>query len=160
MKNRNVIYLLLISAIAFFPALARKEKKETQKKEEEQKLISIQAFLGKSALHHGKVSKKDFDSLLKQGITARDSSGNEYMVTGFYFNYAERNLYEDSVGNLMMLTDFIYEYCPGDSLTAALKNNIFYKTKAGDTAYFDNVKARLPDGSQTGAKGMQFVLTK
>src|SRR5690606_39591740 len=120
----------------------------------------MQAYLGKSDFYEGKISKENFDSLLRQGIMVRDSSGNEYPVHGFYFNYAERNLYEDSVGNLMMLTDFIYEYCPGDTLTTALKNNIFYKTKAGATAYFENIIAVLPSGSQAGANGLQCVLTK
>src|SRR5690606_4284150 len=99
MKKQYAIYLLMISAGICLPALAQKGKKESSGKA----VPAMQAYLGKSDFYEGKISKENFDSLLRQGIMVRDSSGNEYPVHGFYFNYAERNLYEDSVGNLMML---------------------------------------------------------
>jgi hypothetical protein len=120
----------------------------------------VHAYLGRSDYNRGEISKRAFDSLLKQGITARDAEGNLFKVNGFTFGYGERNLYEDSVGKLMVLTDFFSEYCPGDTVTRAVSLNIYYKTKPGDTAYFDNIKVGLPDGGQVGTKSMKFVLTK
>lgn len=126
---------------------------------DEKKPSVMYAYLGRSAVRDGKLSKKVFDSLLKQGITAKDSIGNTYKIDGFMFSYGERVLYEDSVGNLMVLTDMITEYCPGDTLSPALKRSMFSRTKAGDTAYIDDVKVQTP-GGQMGAKGMRLILTK
>jgi hypothetical protein len=120
----------------------------------------LRVFLGRSDKSGGPISKMEFDRLLKQGLTAKDSLGNTYRVDGFSFSYAERNLYEDSVGNLMMLTDYLSEFCPGDTVSPAVSNNIYYKTKPGDTAYFEQVKVALPDGRKLPAKSMRFVLTK
>jgi hypothetical protein len=120
----------------------------------------VHAYLGRSSYNNGEISKRTFDSLLKQGLTARDAQGTQLKVDGFTFSYAERNLYEDSVGKLMVLTDFFSEFCTGDTVSRGVSMNIYYKTKPGDTAYFDNIKVLLPDGRPVGTKGMKFVLTK
>lgn len=120
----------------------------------------LQAYLGRSDKHGGSITKHEFDKLLRQGLTAKDSLGYSYRVDGFNFSYAERNLYEDSVGNLMILTDFLSEFCTGDTVSPAVANNIYFKTKAGDTAYFESVKVVLPDGRKLPARSMKFVLTK
>ncbi|MBS1783410.1 MAG: hypothetical protein JSS78_10115 [Bacteroidetes bacterium] len=118
------------------------------------------ACLGKRCQRDGKISKTSFDSLLKEGIIAKDSAGKTYAVDGFSFSYGERNLYEDSIGKLIILTDFLTEFCIGDTITPAVRNNIFYKTKAGDTAYFDQIKIVLPDGRKQMVKPLRYVLTK
>lgn len=118
-------------------------------------------FLGSSGLQGGPITKANFDRYLKQGLTARDSAGSTFEVKEFMFSYAERNLYEDSVGKLMILTDFLSEFCPGDTVTTAVANNIYYKTKPGDTAYFDHIKVRVPSTGQIiSSSPMKFVLVK
>lgn len=135
------------------------DKKSTTSNQPKVKPSMIFSYLGNSTINDGKISKKVFDSLLKQGLKAKDSLGFSYSIDGFMFNYGERNLYEDSVGNPIILTDLIMEYCKGDSLTPTLKNNIFYKTKPGDTAYFENIKVQTSWG-QMPAKSMRLILTK
>jgi hypothetical protein len=119
----------------------------------------VNSYLGRSSYYNGTISKRVFDSLLRQGVTARDSFGNNFKVDGFTFSYAERNLYEDSVGNLITLTDFISEFCSGDTLSRGLSLNIYEKTKPGDTAYFDNIKIISP-GSNAVTKPMRFIITR
>jgi hypothetical protein len=51
------------------------------------------------------------------------------------------------------------EYCLGDTITPILKQNIFRRTKAGDTAYIENIKVSTQWG-QMPAKSMRFILTK
>lgn len=119
----------------------------------------VHTYLGQSDMTGGKIPRDEFNRLLKQGLRAKDSSGNSYRVDGFFFSYAERNLYEDSVGNLMMMTDYMREYCVGDTVSRAISLNIFDRTKPGDTAYFDNIRVNV-NGAQQGVKTMRFVLTK
>lgn len=144
--------------LALSADLAAQKKTKIAPKEEPPKVVS--AYLGTSDRSGGNISKVDFDNYLKQGVTARDSSGAAYKVDGFTFSYAERMLYEDSVGNPLLLTDYFSEFCPGDTVSLAISRNIYYKTKPGDTAYFDNIKVMLPNGGQVIAKPMKFVLTK
>lgn len=118
------------------------------------------ACLGKRCQRDGQISKASFDSLLKEGISAKDSFGKNYTVDGFSFSYGERNLYEDSIGKLIILTDFLTEFCIGDTITPSVRNNIFFKTKAGDTAYFDQIKIVLPDGHKQMVKSLRYILTK
>ena len=119
----------------------------------------IYGYLGHSNLRDGKISKKVFDSLLKQGITAKDSLGVSYKLDEFVFSYGERALYEDSVGNPIILTDMLQEYCLGDTITPILKQSIFKRTKPGDTAYLENIKVQTQWG-QMPAKSMRLILTK
>ena len=163
MRGLTNIILLLLLLSGSYRLLAQKVKKDGGG----QSGVTASAatkilypYLGHSDYTGGQISKRTFDSLLKQGITARDVEGKAFKVNGFTFSYAERNLYEDSVGKLMVLTDFFSEYCPGDTVSRGVSLNIYYKTKPGDTAYFDNIKVALPEGGQVGTKGMKFVLTK
>ena len=161
MKKR--IALLSIAAIVAlsYNLHAQKTKKDDQKTiVAGSSLPKVRAYLGTSTYLGGLITKQEFDRYLKQGIKAKDSIGNSYRVESFTFSYGERNLYEDSVGNLMTLTDYVSEFCPGDTVTTAVTNNIYYKTKPGDTAYFENIKVVMPDGGRIVTKGMRFVLTK
>lgn len=129
--------------------------------QKENTLKLIYPYLGNSSYSEGLIPKQAFDSLLRQGITAKDSAGNSYKVTGFTFSYGERNLYEDSVGNLIMLTDYFSEYCIGDTISPAIKFMLNEnRTKAGDTAYIEKIKVLLPEGGTVGTKPMRFVITK
>jgi hypothetical protein len=60
----------------------------------------------------------------------------------------------------MVLTDYLMEWCPGDTVSPAIANNIFEKTKPGDTAYIDQIRVLLPTGKETSPKGLRFILTK
>lgn len=122
----------------------------------------ISPYLGYSGYSGGTIPKKVFDSLLRQGVTAKDSTGMIYKVAGFTFGYGERNLYEDSTGKLVILTDYVSEICMGDTLSTVFQNYVFKdnRTKGGDTAYFDNIKVQIPGGGITTTKNMRFILTK
>lgn len=131
------------------------------KKEVKPKVHYVPVYLGHSGITDGSnVSKAVFDSLLKQGLVAKDTGSTNYKVDGFAFTYAERNLYEDSVGKLMWVTDFLTEYCYGDTLTAFLLNNITERSKGGDTVYFDQLTLKTPEGRGALGKGIRLVLTK
>lgn len=119
-------------------------------------------FLGKSNISGPdlKLSKKEFDALMRQGLTAKDSSGLSMQFHGFMFTYGERNLYEDSVGNLIIVTDLLSEYCPGDTLTRNISTNLFERTKAGDTAYIDDIQLVDVKGKSKLGRSMRIVLTK
>jgi hypothetical protein len=119
------------------------------------KKVFYPVVLGLSDRTGGAISKQLFDSLLRQGVKSQDPAGQ---VTGFIFNYMERNLYEDSIGNIMVLTDLLTEYCPGDTLTPAVSSTIYLRTKRGDTAYFDNIRMILPEKGEVSGKGMKFVI--
>jgi len=162
MKQVSIIACVIVLLACSLSLMAQKSKGGSAQKKGSSsgaKESNIYTYLGRSDYRGGKITKKMFDSLLKQGITARDTLGNVYKIDGFVFNYNERNVYEDSVGNLMMLTDLHQEFCTGDTISLALRRNIFYKTKAGDTAYIENVKVSTPSG-QSFAKGMKFTLTR
>jgi hypothetical protein len=81
-------------------------------------------------------------------------------VTGFKFSYAARNMYEDSVGNLISVVDFNSEYCFGDTLTPGIKTSLSYRTKAGDTAYFDAIDVKLPGGGMAEGRPMKIVIKR
>lgn len=160
LKNIAIVVAMLL--FVSYALMAQKAKKENGKDPAPAGASAkiVHPYLGRSDYSSGQIAKRTFDSLLKQGVTARDADGNTFKVASFTFSYAERNLYEDSVGKLMVLTDFFSEYCLGDTVTRVISLNIYHRTKPGDTAYFDNIKVTLPEGNQVGTKGMKFVLTK
>lgn len=133
---------------------------EDQKGKEKPKPKPVPVYLGQSAIDDGTIPEKMFDSLLKQGLTSKDSVGRAYRVDGFLFTYGERNLYEDSVGKLMILTDLLSEVCYGDTLRRDLLENITERSKAGDTVYFDQITVISPEGRGAIGKGMRLVLSK
>ncbi|HTM66090.1 MAG TPA: hypothetical protein VL093_07210 [Flavipsychrobacter sp.] len=158
---KRTIFFSCVLVLAFgYNLSAQKAKKDDDKTKEVAVGPKIRAFLGSSDYSGGLISKRDFDKYLKEGLTAKDSLGNLYQVNGFMFSYGERNLYEDSLGNLIVLTDYLSEWCAGDTVSPAISNNIFYKTKPGDTAYIDQIRVLLPTGKEAAAMGLRFVLTK
>lgn len=132
-----------------------KEEQNPVKKYKDYK-TPIPVYLGHSDVSGGLVPKHVFDSLMKQGLLGRDSSNVEYKVTGFNFNYAERNLYEDSTGNLMVLSDYMMEYCNGDTVSANIAATLYQRTKEGDTVYIDQLSLMRPDNA--GAMGRSFKI--
>jgi hypothetical protein len=118
----------------------------------------MEVMIGRSQRSGGLISKKDFDSIAPEGISIKDPQGA--FIEGFSFTYGERNLYEDSVGNEILVTDYLSEYCMGDTLSPIISHTIGDRTKAGDTAYYDDIHIRLPDGRTALGKPMKFVITR
>lgn len=154
MRSNLVLLLLLLVAAGLWAQT--KDKKAVKPK-----VYHVPVYLGRSGVTDGsKLSKHLFDSLLLQGLVARDTTNTNYTVDGFAFTYAERNLYEDSVGQLMWLTDFLTEYCYGDTLSTFLQGNITGRSKPGDTVYFDNITLRNSEGKGASGRPIRLVLTK
>ena len=145
------------------------------------RLLMPAVYLGNSDYKGGPITKEKFATLMRQGLTSRDSLGNKYHVVGFDFGYAERKVYEDSVGNLMRVVDFASEYCTGDTLGPDLTRtgdtttegevsySIYDRAKPGDTLFFDHVmvekKGRnsllsIADTVPIAAKGIKCVIVK
>ncbi len=152
-------YHILILLLATFAVAASAQTKDKEKKEVP-KPKPIPVYLGHTDKSGGNISVNEFNTLVKQGLTSKDSLGREYRVDGFLLTYAERNLYEDSVGNPVWLTDFLSEICYGDSLSTFLKQNITERSKPGDTVYFDQISVISPEGRGAKGKGMRFELTR
>lgn len=131
-------------------------------KEEGKKNKSVNPYLGTSNLSGGLIKKQVFDSLIKQGLTAKDSLGKPCKVLGFTFSYGERNIYEDANGRPTVMTDYLSEYCIGDTLSTAFQNFVFKdnRTKHGDTLYFDQIKIKDTKGVISINNKMRFILTK
>ena len=145
------------------PKPATQEDKEKKEKEKEPRVYPrYPVFLGNSNISGGDVmlTKNEFDSLLAQGLTAKDSAGNPLIFHGFMFTYGERNLYEDEVGKLMILTDLLGEYCPGDTLTRNITASLFERSKRGDTAYIENVQLVDSLGKSKLGRSMRIIITK
>jgi hypothetical protein len=159
MKRITSYSLLCLFTLISLSVWAQTKKGE-DKKAAKPKIVYIPVYLGNSNISGGAIPKRMFDSLLKQGLTSRDSAGRKYNVNGFIFNYGERVLYEDSIGNPLIVTDNLEEYCYGDSLTTFLKNNISERSKPGDTAYFDRINVIAPEGNPGNGGPMKFVITK
>lgn len=108
-----------------------------------------QAYLGNSDFKGGPIKRDMFCSLLRQGITSKDSTGNKYKVAGFEFAYFERMIYEDSLGNLMPVNDYMSEYCLGDTLSPGIAGSIYQRVKPGDTLYINRVSV-IKSGHSSG----------
>jgi hypothetical protein len=133
---------------------------EEQKDKEKSKPKPIPVFLGRTDIFDGKIPKKIFDSLLKQGLTSKDSLGRAFKVDGFLLTYGERNLYEDSIGRPLVITDLLSEVCYGDTLRRELLENILDRSKAGDTVYFDQITVISPEGKGAHGRGMRLIIGK
>ncbi|MBA3829287.1 MAG: hypothetical protein H0X33_10150 [Taibaiella sp.] len=119
----------------------------------------IPVYLGHSTIESGAMGKRNFDSLMKQGLTSVDSFGNVYKVMSFMFTYAEKNLYEDSAGKLQFITDYLAEACDGDTVDANISRVLYDRTKVGDTIYVDQVILQRTDGAGAHGKSMRLDIT-
>jgi hypothetical protein len=119
----------------------------------------IEIYLGDTGTRSGgPITKEEFDVLAPQGIRLKEPGGA--YIEGFTFTYGERHLYEDSVGNDKLVTEYLSEYCIGDSLSPIISKTLPYRTKPGDTAYYDGINVRLPGGGSARAKPMKFVIVR
>jgi len=157
MKRSNyIIAALCLCALTSVWAQAKLPEDDPQKAGAAKPKNYAPVFLGHSQISGGPVSKAVFDSLAKQGL--KSDSGR--VVSGFKFSYAERNMYEDSVGNLISVADYNSEYCFGDTLTAGIRAGLLYRTKPGDTAYFDDIEVKLPGGGIVAGRPMKIIIRR
>lgn len=150
----SVLLLGIVFAVSVFA-----DEKEPQKKP---KIVPVPVYLGNSDINGGEVPKQVFDSLLKQGFTARDSNGRQYKVSSFMFTFCERMIYEDSIGNLMPLTDYLSEYCFDNKLLDYQLNTLLERGKRGDTLILEQIKLTAMDSTKAGAygKALRIVITR
>lgn len=120
----------------------------------------VTVFLGSSDLSGGRISKRSFDSLMRMGLTARDSAGMQGRVEEFRIYYKERNLYEDSVGNMYVNVDVLTDFSKGNKLNSYMGSSLLDRTKRGDTAIFDDIMVVFPDSTRARGKDMKFILDK
>lgn len=160
MKNAFFLIAFFLIALATPGLWAKAQTEEGEDKGKKKEMPPVPVFLGNSEYQGGEIPQAKFDSLMAQGLRARDTAGLEYGVEGFLLSFAERNLYEDSIGNLIVLTDLHSHYCFGDSLDIFLQNNLPQRTKAGDTIYFDQIKLQHPNGFALYGQSMKFTLTR
>jgi hypothetical protein len=118
----------------------------------------MDVVIGNSNYSGGNITKAEFDANAVHGVHIRNAQGA--YIEGFSFTYGERNLYEDSVGNEKPVTEYLTEYCMGDTLSPIIKNTIAKRTKPGDTAYYDDIHIRMPDGRPALGKSMKFVIVR
>jgi hypothetical protein len=163
MINRR---LLLIAAIALLFTAAYAQKKSVKEKTPLRQAAArppvrpmLEVAIGRSGnLDGGVISEKDFDAIAPKGIHIKDPQGA--FIEGFSFTYAERNVYEDSAANQKLVTEYFSEYCIGDTLSPIISQTIGDRTKPGDTAYYDDIHIRLPDGKTATGKSMKFVIAR
>jgi hypothetical protein len=120
----------------------------------------VNTYLGNSTLKNGNITIKKFDSLIHQGLKAKDDAGVKYTLLNFNFTFGERNLYEDSVGELKIMTDYQLVKCFGDSIMTTVLLDVKERLKVGDTLYFDKVLVNRPDNTTTYSKSMKFAIVK
>lgn len=147
---------LMQQAIAQRSTKAKKPEDKAKTGSNIRRVTEVNATLGNSGKSNGLMSKSDFDTYLKQGITA--GPGNK--VVSFLFDYAERAYYEDSVGNPIRVIEHLSEPCLGNMVSEAINSTIYDRTKAGDTVFIDQIKVKMADGSEGRGKAMRFALTK
>jgi hypothetical protein len=121
-------------------------------------LVSV--YLGNSDWSGGKIPKRSFDSLMRMGLTAKDSAGVPGRVEEFRIYYKERNLYEDSVGNMYVNVDILTDFSKGNKLNSYMGSSLLDRTKRGDTAIFDDIMVVFPDSTRARGKDMRFILEK
>ncbi|MDI9320833.1 MAG: hypothetical protein QM530_10245 [Phycisphaerales bacterium] len=166
MKRFLLFSLAVTLSIGIVWAQSKKSKPEKAntdastrlKQSAKYKFKASPVYLGNSDLRQGVVPKYVFDSLMAQGLTAKDSAGTAGTVTQFRIYYKERNLYEDSLGNYYTDVEMLTDLSKSNKLNSyvALSN----RTKKGDTAIFDDIVVMLPDSIMVQGLGMKIVIGK
>lgn len=159
MKRTVQLFLLLAGGVFALSAFTD-EKDQAKKPKVKPKPIPV--YLGNSNIDSGMVAKPLFDSLLKQGFTARDSNGRVFEVKSFMFTFCERMLYEDSIGNPLFMTDYLSEYNFDNKLKDYQLNALLDRTKGGDTLIIEQIKLVAADTTKAEALGKQLrvVITR
>ena len=97
-------------------------------------------FLADQQTGSGNVSVKNFLSLIKDSVVAKDSRDDSfYTTTSFRLRYAQRGLFEDEAGNPLITTDYSFDVCDG-AVDTGLYSELGRKAKPGDTVFIESVK--------------------
>lgn len=140
--KKYALPVMLLGMVLAFSLVQGQQQKPQQKK----KIVHKgKAFLADGKTATGTISKAAFDSLIALPLTARDTVGREHKVLNFSFSYVERGLYEDSTGKLKIMTDYYATESEKGVLPEFWLKNIRERSKAGDTAYFDEIISNYTD---------------
>lgn len=131
---------------------------DKQKNKVVKKPVQIPVYLGYSKVDGGMIRKPVFDSLVRQGLTSRDSNGRMYKIEKFRFTFCERNIYEDADGKLMPYTDYTTEYAYDNKLMDYQLGALITRTKKGDTVIFEDMTLKSLDVDSLKAEGKQIKL--
>lgn len=162
MKRFLLFSLVVTLSIGIVWAQNKKSKSEKTKtmqtSKPKYKYKASPVYLGNSDVRQGVVPKHVFDSLMAQGLTAKDSAGTVGTVTQFRIYYKERNLYEDSLGNYYTDVEMLTDLSKSNKLNSYVV--LSDRTKKGDTAIFDDIVVMLPDSIMVQGLGMKIVIGK
>lgn len=156
MKRYTLATALQLTAGVCAFAQGRADEKAAQSAAQK-KAPPAAVFLGSSEQAGGVIPDQLFDSLGRLPLTARDKDGKPAQVLAFTVTFAERTLAEDSAGNPLVAVDVFSEKCTGDTLSTVLRNNLFDRTKPGDTVWYEHIRVSTAAG-ETGGKPMKFVI--
>lgn len=158
--KRLLFLLLAVISFGIVFAQTKKAKPKATKAAPKAKypFKASPVYLGNTDLRGGILPKLIFDSLVKEGLTAKDSAGTVGKVVEFRIYYKQRMLYEDSVGNYYTDIEMLTDLSKSNKLNSyvALQD----RTKKGDTAIFDDIIVLLPDSVLVQGVGMKFVIGK
>lgn len=154
MKNIAKWLVVVIAVVATLNVWAD----DKQKKKEAKKPVQIPVYLGYSDIQDGMIKKPVFDSLIRQGLTSRDSTGRAYNIEKFRFTFCERNIYEDAEGNLMPHTDYTTEYAYDSKLMDYQLRALLERAKRGDTVIFEDMTLKSLDVDSIVSTGKQLKL--
>jgi hypothetical protein len=136
--------------------------KQTSNKKPAKIVFKGTTFLSGGNVGNGKISAKEFESLMKQPLVSKDSQGVLHPVVSYSFTYAERGAYEDSTGTLRIMTDYFTTESENGQLPAYYINSLKDRVKYGDTVYYFNVQAAAADtgNAKYHSLPMKLILTK
>lgn len=154
MKRLAQILLIFLGGMIAINAVAD----EKDKKKEKPKPVPVPVYLGEGDFNGGNIKLSLFDSLIQQGLFARDSNGRAFNVRQFMFTYCERNLYEDAVGNPMIMTDYLAEYCMEGSFNEHQLDALRRRAKSGDTLIIEKILLEAADSTKAGAHGIPLKI--
>lgn len=155
MNRSRLLTLVLLCALVPFRFVAAQDSDKNKKV-----VVGPPMALGNSGDTGSTMTATLFNTIARQGLKVADPKYGGAVVTGFSFTYGEHNVYEDSAGNFMGVIDYLTEYCPGDTLTVAIAASLIDRTKAGDTAYFDDIHLRLADGKTMIGKPLKIAIVR
>jgi hypothetical protein len=156
------IFFLLFALIGFGIVFAQNKKSKPIAAKASSKakypFKACPVYLGNSNFREATLPKRIFDSLVNQGLTAKDSAGTIGQVIEFRIYYKERSLYEDTLGNYYTDFETLIDLSKGNKLNSYVAIN--QKSKNGDTAIFDDIVVLLPDSVKVQGLRMKFLIAK
>lgn len=147
-----------IIGISLMVAVSTAQKPQAPKKV----VYKGKAYLAGGNISGGKISKKQFDSLIAFPLIAKDTTNADRSVSSFTFTYAERGVYEDSTGKPRIMADYYTTEGEQGKLPAGWVEQIRSRTKEGDTVFYLHVMGTYPDSLHTRfpAEPIKLILTE